>query len=124
MREAIRPLAKTVHVVPSPLAVHDDIGRLTTIEACRDLAVLFLTLVTTSGRFTLARGWTTTAADALVVRRGIIGERGENGGVAGLLECRGQKGQRRCLGEWSCNELRQLRRQRHQSGWHGDGVPG
>lgn len=124
MGEPIGALAKTVHVVPSPLAVHDDIRRLTTIEARRDLAVLLLTLVTTSGRFSLARGWTTTAANALVVRCGIIGKRGENGGVAGLLECRGQKGQWRCLGEWSRNELRQLRRQRHQSGWHGDGLAG
>lgn len=84
---------KNEHVVPSPLAVHDDIRSLTTIEASRDLAVLLLTLVTTSGSFTLAGSWTTTTADALVVRCGIIGKRGENGGVAGLLECRCQEGQ-------------------------------
>lgn len=83
---------KNVHVVPSSLAVHDDILRLTTIEARRDLAVLLLTLVTTSGSFTLAGGRTTTAADALVVGCGIIRERGENGGVAGLLESRGEEG--------------------------------
>lgn len=54
MGDPIGALAKTIHVVPSPLAVHDDIRRLTTIEARRDLAVLLLTLVTTSGRFALA----------------------------------------------------------------------
>lgn len=94
-RGIVRPIGagieagKNVHVIPSPLAVHNDIRRLTTIEARRDLAVLLLTLVATTGSFTLAGSWTTTTTDALVVRCGIIGKRGENGGVPRLLECRG-----------------------------------
>lgn len=56
-----------VHVLEAPFAVHDDIGRLSTIEMRWHLAVLLLTFVTAAGGLTLAGGGTSTSADALVV---------------------------------------------------------
>ena len=53
---------------------------LTTLESKRNLAMLLLTLVTSSGCFALARAGTATAADAVAVRSLGIGEGGENRG--------------------------------------------
>lgn len=74
-----------IHIIPPPLTMHDNLRRLTTIEPRRDLPVLILTLMTTTGRLSLPRGRTTTATDLLVVGAGVIGERGEDVGVPGLL---------------------------------------
>lgn len=81
-----------VHIVESTFPVHDNIRRLTTIEMCGDFSMLFLTLVTTAGGFALARSRTTTSTDTLVVRGGIVGERGKDGGGAGGLGLRGEEG--------------------------------
>lgn len=102
-----------IHVVESTLTVDDDIRRLTTIEMRRNLPMLLLTLMTTSRGLTLARSRTTTTADALVVRGGIVGERGEDRGCAGGLELRGEEGQRGWLGQGPCDELLELRWQPH-----------
>lgn len=77
----------------STLSVDNNIGGLTTIEPGRDLSVLTLTLVTTTGGLTLAGSRTTTAADTLVVGRRIVGQRGEDVRAA-LLELRDEEGQR------------------------------
>ena len=81
---------KNLQVLSSSLAGDDDIGRLTTIKAGRDLSVLSLTLVTTTRCLTLARSGTTTAADALVIGGRIVGEGGEDVGAA-LLELRDEE---------------------------------
>lgn len=49
------------------LGVGDPLRRLTTLEACGHLAVRMLTLLTASCCFSLARGRSATALDALVV---------------------------------------------------------
>lgn len=85
---------KIIHVgFFTPCAADDNILGLTTIEAGGNLSVRLLTLVTTSRGLTLAGGGTTTTTDALVVGGGIVGERGEDGGIAGLLELRCQEDQ-------------------------------
>lgn len=85
-----------IHIVKPTLPVHHNIRRLTTIEMRRHFSMLLLTLMTTSGSLTLPRSRTTTPPDALVIRGGIVGERGEDGGVAGWLglELGCQEGQR------------------------------
>lgn len=65
-----------IHVVESPLAVHDNLRRLSTIESSRNLSVLSLTLVTPSGRLSLTGRRTATSSDALAVSPRVIGERG------------------------------------------------
>lgn len=85
---------RNIHVLEPALAMDDNIRRLTTIEARRYLSMLLLTFVTTARGFTLARSRTTTATDTLVVGRGIVGERGEDVGVAGLLELGDEECQR------------------------------
>jgi len=58
--------------------VHDLLRRLTTIEMAPkilpvwSLAMLLLTIHTTTGRFAFAGSWTSSATNALVVGAGII----------------------------------------------------
>lgn len=85
---------KHIHIIESTLAVHNDVRCLTTIEVCRDFAVLLLTLVTTSRGFTLARSRTTATTDPLVIGGGIVREGRKDRGVAGWLELRDEEGQR------------------------------
>ena len=65
-----------LHVNTATLAVDDDLGRLSTIEAGGDLSVLSLTLVTATGGLTLAGGGTTTSTNTLVVGCRVVGEGG------------------------------------------------
>jgi hypothetical protein len=52
------------------------------------MAVLLLTLVTSTRRLSLARGCTATNANALLVGAPVVGEVGENRCAAGLCLCR------------------------------------
>lgn len=60
-------------VVEPSLPVNNIVWRLPTIEAYRYLAVLLLTLVTSSGCLAIAARWTTADSDALVVRGLVVG---------------------------------------------------
>lgn len=60
-------------VVEPSLPVNNIVWRLPTIEAYRYLAVLLLTLVTSSGCLAIAARWTTADSDALVVRGFVVG---------------------------------------------------
>lgn len=80
---------EVLRVDTTTLAVDDDIRRLSAIEACGDLSVLALTLVTTARGLTLAGGGTTTFTDALVVGCRVVGDGGQDG--AGLLRLREKK---------------------------------
>lgn len=62
-----------VLVVEAPLPVNNIVWRLPTVKAYRDLAVLLLTLVTSSGCLAIAAGRTTADSDALVVRGFVVG---------------------------------------------------
>lgn len=74
-----------VNIIKPPLTMNNNIRRLTTIKRSGDLSMLLLTLVTSSGGFTLTGGRTTTSSDALVVGALGIGERGEDVRVPTLL---------------------------------------
>lgn len=65
-----------LHVDAASLAVDDDVGCLSSIEAGGDLSVLALTFVTATGGLTLARSGTTTSTNALVVGCRVVGEGG------------------------------------------------
>jgi hypothetical protein len=54
-------------LAPATLRVGDPLRRLTSLEARRHFSVRMLTLLTTAGCLSLARGWTATALDPLVV---------------------------------------------------------
>lgn len=107
-----------IHIIPPPLTMHDNLRRLTTIEPRRDLPVLILTLMTTTGRLSLPRSGTTTASDLLVVGAGVIGERGEDVGVPGLLLQLGEE--KLCWGchDWLSESALPLHGQSLQFGCH------
>jgi hypothetical protein len=64
--------------------VHNLHRRLSSLEARGYLSMLLLTLVTTTGRLSLAGRGTTTSSDALVVGFGDIAEVAKNRGVSDL----------------------------------------
>lgn len=117
---------ENVHIIKPPLTMHHDLRRLTTIKPSGDFTMLLLTLVTSSGRFTLSGGRTPTSSDALVVGALRIGERGEDVRVPALLvdrnSCLGEEegGEevRCCSGHWPLP----LEGQQLEPGWHGDRV--
>lgn len=78
-------VSRHVLVVEAAFAMDDLDWCLPAVEASWDLSMLLLTLVPATGRLTLARGSAAAAADAFVVCGGNVGERGEDGGVAGVL---------------------------------------
>lgn len=65
---------------------------LATLEPRLDVAMLSLTLVTSSGRLALAGRGTTTESDALVVSSLVVAEAGEDGGIAGADGQAGEEG--------------------------------
>jgi len=73
-------------VLESALALRDLERCLPAVEAGRHFAVLLLAFVPAARRFALAAGWAASAPDLLVVGARIVGEGGENGCGAGLLE--------------------------------------
>jgi hypothetical protein len=74
-----------LHVFEAPLAMGDYVRRLPTIEADWDLAMLFLTLVATSGGLPFARSRASTPSDPFVICGRIVGEGCKNVSVARLL---------------------------------------
>lgn len=100
-----------------------NLRRLTTIKRSGDFSMLLLTLVTSSRRFTLSGGRSSTSSDALVVGALRIGERGEDVRVPALLvdrnSCLGEEegGEevRCCSGHWPLP----LEGQQLEPGWHG-----
>lgn len=82
--------------------IHETLGSMADVQRClttlppsRHLSMLLLTLVTTTGRLSVARRRTATDADALVVGALVLGEVGEDGRAAGLNRQGGKEGHER-----------------------------
>lgn len=81
-----------IRILESTLSMHHNIRRLTTIKARRDLSMLLLTFMTSSRGLSLARCWTTTASNTLVVGPRSVGDGSQDVSIAGLLELREEEG--------------------------------
>jgi len=68
------------------LALRDFERCLPAVEVRGHFAVLLLAFVPPARRLALAAGWTASATDLLAIGARVVGERGENGCGAGLLE--------------------------------------
>ena len=80
----VKKVAGGIQVHKSLPSMTDSQRRLTTLEPRVDGAMLLLTLVTATGRLSVARGGTATDADALLVGALVLLEVGEDGCAAGL----------------------------------------
>jgi len=74
------------NVFEPALPVHDFERCLPAVEARWHFAVLLLALVSAAGGFAFAAGRAAAAADLFVVCAGVVGERGEDGCGASLME--------------------------------------
>ena len=100
---------------------HDQ-GRLTTLEPRVDLAVLLLTIMTSSRGLSVTRRGTTTDSLLLVEGAGVVGEVAENRGVSGLERQAGEVGrQGGDRGICRCPTA-QRSAGREESGRHGRGA--
>lgn len=79
-------------VLESSLSVHHLLRRLSTVEVPRDLAMLLLTLVTTTRRLALARRGTATSSYPLVVGARVVRQIREHRCRTLLLLCLPEKG--------------------------------
>ena len=69
-------------VIRSLMAVHHILRRLTSLKSRRDLSMLLLTLVTSSGCLSLSTRWTTSTTNALLIGLLSVVQACKNGGVA------------------------------------------
>ena len=69
-------------VIRTLMAVDNILRRLTSLESCRNLSMLLLTLVTSSGRLSLSTRWTTSATNALLVGLVSVVQASKDRGVA------------------------------------------
>jgi hypothetical protein len=83
-KRRIPAIRQRIHVLETPLSMHNLHRRLSSLEARGNLSMLLLTLVTTTGRLSLAGGGTATSSDALVVGFGDIAEGAKNRCVSDL----------------------------------------
>jgi hypothetical protein len=110
-----KDLGRDVHILKPPFPMHDMVRRLPAVEARWSLVVLFLAAVATAGGLALAGGGAAASADPLVVGARVVGEGGEDVGVAALvlqLQLREQGRQGEGQLSWFGKELGQPRRQR------------